>query len=135
LNSIRVVHIKQRDGGTADGRQADDPMFDQRKMLAPDIEARMEQSGEGIRLWIDGREVRPFVQIAPTAGQRKVLQIIGPAVLPRADVLHLKSSPGQRDLGNSAILAPLSGPLAHRLADRLVHDQPPLRASMPRAFA
>jgi hypothetical protein len=50
-------------------------------MLGPRLISWIEKHDETIGCWIDPRQVRPLVQIAVDAGQRKVCEIIPAAVL------------------------------------------------------
>jgi hypothetical protein len=50
-------------------------------------------------------------------------------------VLDVKAGPRQRMLRNSAILAAITCPLPHEMAELRIHDYAPFRVSTARALA
>ena len=64
------------------------------KMVVPILTPRVEQLGDLVRLRIDARQVRSFVQIAIDAGKGEIVEAIGPTMNLRDDMLDMKC--GQR---------------------------------------
>lgn len=76
----------------------------------------MEESHDELRIWIHGRNVRSFLQVAADTAEAKVLGVIGSTVLPPNDVIDLMRQ-NRRILRKAAVLAdPLSA-----LLDQLPH--------------
>ncbi len=56
-------------------------MFDEREVLTPIVDSRIEQRHKQTGIWVDRCDVRTFVSVAASAGQSQVFCIIGTAVL------------------------------------------------------
>ena len=61
------------------------------KMTRPPFASRMEDRDDGLRIWINRREVRSLARIAVIAGEREVFRRIAAAVLARDDGLEVKA--------------------------------------------
>jgi len=87
---ILRVHIQDSDGGSADGRLANHIDAAPREVVFPAVAPRMEQFRDLVRLRVNARQVRTFVEIAVDARQGQVGEVIGAAVRPREDVLDVE---------------------------------------------
>lgn len=82
-------------------------------MLIPPLKTGMEQQDNRSTFRIDGRQVRPLVQIAMMASQRQVRLDAVVAVLTSGDVLDVKVENRLRILANMTIFATVAGSIAN----------------------
>ena len=73
LNSFVIVHVQQFSGGPSDRRDPLDPSSCHREVFDPRMFSRMKERHDGQRLWVDGAEIRTFVQIADGTSQDRLL--------------------------------------------------------------
>jgi hypothetical protein len=97
-------------------------------MFVPVLAPRMKQLSHFVRLRIDSRQVRAFVQIAIDAGKGKVVEFIGSAVNLRNDVFDVKSGQRRIILMQMTILASVLRALAN-VGSGLCSDHLGLRIS------
>jgi len=90
----------------------------------------MEQRNHRSGIGIDARQIGPFVPIAPIAGERETVGIVGTAVLFGHDVFHMECNQRRCQLGKAAIFTRVPGPRAHKTAGSLVQS-----GSLPREDA
>ncbi len=65
------------------------------EMLAPRLLSWVKERHDASRFWIDGGNIRPFLQVAPNAAQAEVVGFICPAVLFADDVVDLVGHKGR----------------------------------------
>ena len=94
----------------------------------------MEERSELASHRIDRRHVRPFEPIAVTARQTEINEIVRPLMLPRTNMLDVEASPRLIRLRQATVLARVAGPLAHKIANGVVHPPRPWRRNTCRAF-
>jgi len=89
-------------------------------MFRPSVGARVVESRNLTRFWIDSADIRTFVAIATAATEREILNIRTASVLARNYVVNLETKPSS-GLGEQAILAMMSGAGANGFIDPFVH--------------
>ena len=87
-NAILTIDLKHFQGSASDRRQSEEQCFAPRKMLAPVVETRMEQSSYFASCRIDARNIWPLVVVAVEAGKCQILKRGGAAVLFSNNVVH-----------------------------------------------
>ena len=75
----------------------------------------MKQTNNFVGVGVETGEIRALVQIALMTRPCQVLQIIGPPVLPRDDMLHVKRVEAVVTLVQAAVLATIARPKADLL--------------------
>ena len=103
------VHIQQTNSRPPLLRQPENMPVPQQEVLTPSVFARMKQRNQRSGIRIEARKVGSLVRVAPVASERKTSGIIGTAMLPRHDVLHVEWNQRRRQLWKAAILAGISG--------------------------
>jgi hypothetical protein len=80
---------------------------------------------------IDPGQIGAFVLVIVMAGQGQVFRVIGPAVLPGNDMLHVQAVERLVVLMDPAVFTSMPSPLrtSSRLAASISHAQKPSRAS------
>jgi hypothetical protein len=116
------IHIEKVDGGSANIREPDNaPILRIAKLLVPPVGAGMKQSREETGIRIEARKIGALLAIAEVTGQRQIVRLVPPAVLPRYDVLDVKREIRVEPLVNSAILTTLIRARANEPFRLLVH--------------
>lgn len=83
-------------------------------MVIPCVLTRMKERNE---VCVDmRREIRPFVKIAPVAGQAQIGLIISATVLSSDDMLDMKGDKWQIFLPAVTVLTAVLSPLSHETA-------------------
>lgn len=134
LNSARSVHFEQLNGGASDISESFDLVIYLAEVFRPLVPARMEEANNRRRQGIDSGEIRTFVGVASVAGEGEVVRGSGTAMLPRDDVLDVKSRVWNRVLRKPAVFAPVCGTVAHQFANERCHG-PARLLSASRALA
>jgi hypothetical protein len=136
LDAIWIIHIEQCDGCSADAREAYNQNACHSKVGIPRISSWIEEWRQFASRGIDRGKVGPLVSVTAATCEREIRKIVAAAVLPRTNVLDMKSSPGESMLGDVTILTSVLGALPHELAELLVHFYaPPSRRRTALAFA
>jgi hypothetical protein len=115
-----VIHGEQYHGGATSGRDPLDTHAVKQKMFSPAVAPGVE---EGHKLAADGihsREIRALVQVAAVAGQRKIVNVVAPAVLFGDDRLDVVRQLAVL-LTQQAILATIIRSAADKVPRRGVH--------------
>jgi hypothetical protein len=86
----------------------------------------MKEAGDFSRVRVNAGQIGSLVPVAVRAGKRKVLESVRATVLPRDDVLHMKSQTGV-GLRDSAVFAVIDGAFANLIHKGAVHDLCTLR--------
>ena len=104
-------------------------------MIVPPVFARVEQTNDFVRIRITAHEVCSFVEVALVAGQREVFQVIGPAMLARDGVFHVKTMKPVVFLTQATVLTTIRRALPDLFAKLLSHQEAAWRFRYRRAFA
>jgi len=67
------------------------------EMILPSVNAGMEQRHDRLGVWVDARQIGPFVSVASITGKRQARGIAGAAVLLRHDMFRWKGMRGVAD--------------------------------------
>lgn len=118
---ILGVHIEDADRCPAGRRLANHVDAAPGKVIFPTLLSRMEKFRDVIRLRINTRQVRAFVEITVDASQRQIVEIIAASMGSRKDMLDMKR--GQRGilLVKLAVLAAIAGALPDAGFRSLIH--------------
>ena len=106
----RAIEFQDSHRRAADGCETHDAQALPSEVLAPPIAARIKQRGDLTGLGINPGEIAPLVQVAVGASQRKVFQLIAPAMLAGSDVLDLQRNERRVCLSMLKILAAVASP-------------------------
>src|SRR5438128_1090574 len=89
-------------------------------MLSPDIAARIVEPNQSPAVWIQTRDIGPFIEIASTATQSEILNHSLPPMLPCNDMIDNMLQRGSA-FRHQAILAYIASAAANLLFQCLVH--------------
>ncbi len=103
-HSLLVVHPHHLDGRASRGRQASNGSIrPSGEMFLPRLPPGVIERHDEVGLGVDGRDIRPLLQVAANAAQAQIVGIVRSAVLPSDDVVNLMGQ-NRRVLGKTAVL-------------------------------
>lgn len=91
-------------------------------MVFPSILSKVEKEHDLSRRRIDAAEIWTLIGVAAGAGQSEPRFIIGfTSMLPRDDVLYVKSEVGRRFLWDQTILATIASSVPYEFTQLVIH--------------
>src|SRR5262245_33533528 len=118
---IRRVHLQQANRSSAYRSASDNDDSVALKVLIPLVLARMKQPDECAAFRVKPAQVRPLVGIAVVTGQSEVSIVVSSAMLTSDDMLDVIGEERLGLLQNAAVFASMTGPVADKLPEPLIH--------------
>lgn len=108
------IHVQHNYRRAANGGLADDVRSLHSEVLVPTLLPWVEERRQLFRVGVSARDVTRFREIAIDARQRKIVRVVGAAVLSRIDVLDLKCGEWGLVLVQAAILTAIACSLPYK---------------------
>jgi hypothetical protein len=118
---IRSVHLQQANRSPAYRSASDNDDSVALKVVIPLVLARMKQPDECAAFRVKRAQIRPLVGIAVVTGQSEVSIVITSAMLTSDDMLDMIGEEGLGLLRYAAVFAAISGTIADKLPEPLIH--------------
>jgi hypothetical protein len=120
--SISSVHLQKVNRSPACRGASDDDDSIALKVLIPLVPARVKQPDKRAAFRVKRTQVRPLVRIAVVTGESEVSTVVASAMLTSDDMLDVICEERFRVLRQMAVFAAMTGPLADKLPEPLLHQ-------------